>query len=597
MQKEMIVEAGAPIIKKSKQSADEEENSLIGLWIRSLLNEHAKGPLCFPAKMFGTLLSKHILSKEAAAFISKRLKLRSEEIGEFCSKPFHVNDQFLATLDCEKKIAVVERATGKKVLTLEHSKKDPEIYGYNRAMADSEGTLILSVGGDRFAKIWEVNQGRCVIKFVDAEPIRRARFAELNDGSKIIITLTPSWIKVWALETGVLLQTFQHQNPENSENTSEGDGPIRINAMKLHENTGKILIAYESCDVEIRDLYTGSRICGLEHVSEIDFYTYKFSPCGSYLVTVIAGENDNRALQLWSTQTGRLLCTEPLQWRNRCKLSFDRTGKKLLIVHGNVEDSNDDNVALFCLEADQLREEYFFDLYSGTAQEATFNRAGDLLLLASHSAAEIRRVGDCKIVHRLLGHKNDINSVSFNMRGEQAVTGDSTYNEILIWSVNTGLCLHIIRSDNTQPLFVGNSLISFGFDTHLWFIESIDNFLSGLTFHQAFLINAIYEIIILRRLALLREVAQKCKTLLSDTTQDFVFDFQDKPQNIVAAYLALKEPIRAVMDPFVKLPGTAAVRQDENSASVAKLSGEDSLESEQSETQDSEESSALSSNE
>lgn len=266
------------------------------------------------------------------------------------------------------------------------------------------------------------------------------------------------------------------------------------------------------------------------------------------------------------------------------------------------EDSNDDdNVKLYSLEnGGKLKEEYLFSLTNGCAQEATFNRAGDLLLLASKNVAEVRQVKDLEIVHKLIGHKNQISSVSFNKTGDQAVTCDFQ-DHILIWSVETGLCLHAIHSNTHKAFFVSNAIISRGFrGTKIRFVDTMHNLMRGLTFDQAFLINALYEIIILRRLAIIRAAAQTCRAFIDDAAiiklnhclsgsfdrnvqkimkagealltklsaqpipivtdentslgiQDFVFDFRNKPQKWLTAYLTLPEPVRDVLVRYVRL--------------------------------------------
>ena len=90
-----------------------------------------------------------------------------------------------------------------------------------------------------------------------------------------------------------------------------------------------------------------------------------------------------------------------------------------------------------------------------------------------------------------------------------------------------------------------------------------------------------------------RDIITQDGTVLQKDT--FILDFTTKPQNLLAAYLALKEPIRAVLELFVKLPGTVVTRHDDDSSSITKASDDDAMESNQSETQDSEEVSTLSS--
>lgn len=134
----------------------------------------------------------------------------------------------------------------------------------------------------------------------------------------------------------------------------------------------------------------------------------------------------------------------------------------------------------------------------------------------------------------------------------------------------------------------------------LIFVDTMHNLTRGLTFCQAFLINAFYEIVILRRLAIIRAAAQKCRAFIEDAAivklkkclsgsfdrniqkmlkagealltklsaqpmsivtdgnrplgiQDFVFDFRNKPQKWLLAYQTLPEPIRDVLVRYVRL--------------------------------------------
>ena len=390
----------APSAKKSKQNTEESDH-LISDVIRGLLVQSAQ-PKTNPLQPVISIVAKHMLNKAAVAFIAKRLSTTFKKIGHYCSKPFELNDEFLAMMDQEKKIAIIHNATGRIVHTLEHTTSKQEYDFYYKARKNEAGDLIVTVARDHHARVWNVTDGRCIRDLVDEEPIHDAHCAELSNGSKIIITRSPHWVKVWSFGTGILLHTLQFADEEKAKRAQGFGSPQEVAQIALHIATAQILITYKGQYTagEVRSLHTGRVICTLE--KKADFCIVTFSPCGNYLITIT--ENADKALRLWSSQTGRLLQSKHFRWQGKCKLTFNGTGTTLLIVHGTYDEDRDDenNVKLYSLrKGGELDEEYLFSLTHGRAQQATFNRAGSLLLVASKSAAEIRCVDNRKIIHTL----------------------------------------------------------------------------------------------------------------------------------------------------------------------------------------------------
>ena len=581
-------------VAETTSNKNEEDDALICAIIRATLTttHNSQGSCAIPSNGFGRIIGKHMLRNEAIAFIVKQLTSRSKKLGSYCAQPFEVNEKFFGMRDKREKTSILGKFdTGKRIHTLRHTQIEAPYDSCYKTIPHPSGDVLVTLAGDLHAKIWETAHGDCMRTIVDEEPICDAQFLRLEDGEERLITQSSHWIKIWSLPTGLLLDTLS--TPESE----------KISRMLVHNNTARVLIVYDGYypTTQVWSLTSGTSLCTFKE--EHFVCEAHFTPDGAFVITVCENASSvEDALRVWSATTGSLLDTYSLTWREICNISFDGTGKKMLVqYHCNEETSDEwEDVFVFRIKKGGKLSECYFDYAHGCAQQATFNTAGTLLLTASKHLAEIWRIKGKKRLQKLLGHKKQICSVSFNKYDDKALTSDSD-GIILIWSVASGLCLHVLQSQG-YAYFVRNAVISYGCGgAWIWFIQDFHNLFNGLTFDQAFLINALYEVVILKRLVLLREAASRCKALMEDEVitelthqlsgsfahavkkikkagggllkklsapaepivtenntilrrEDVVFDFANKPATLLTAYKALPPQIRTAFAKYVREP-------------------------------------------
>ncbi len=208
-------------------------------------------------------------------------------------------------------------------------------------------------------------------------------------------------------------------------------------------------------------------------------------------------------------------------------------------------------------------------LHRGPVMAVSFNGAGDKVVTASgDGTARIWSVatGICEQV--LQGHSQVVLVASFNGAGDRVVTG-SRDGTARIWSVATGMCEQVLQGHAKGVCLAsfngaGDKVVTASYDgtARIWDIGFLERFKRRITLDQAFLLNALYEVVILRRLITLRERTDK---VVSDqegkvlTVDDMLFDFEkyaslgnDFKEALVQAYVDLPQEIRVVFEPYVK---------------------------------------------
>ena len=73
-----------------------------------------------------------------------------------------------------------------------------------------------------------------------------------------------------------------------------------------------------------------------------------------------------------------------------------------------------------------------------------FNQSGDRLLTGSFDhTVSIWRTRDCRLMHKLVGHRGEISSCMFNHEGTQVITG-SMDKTCKVWCATSGELLQTL---------------------------------------------------------------------------------------------------------------------------------------------------------
>ncbi len=562
------------VLKEKKDNKREALQFVQSLFLNSPLLAHSD---------LSRLIARMIISPEAVAFIFKRLPFVLPRIHDTHSKPVALRDTpFFAMVEADsegrKSIGIRSLESGECVQKINHSqgKQHPKI------KVDRSGAIIGTMGEDRYAKVWDLQQGTCLQVLEEDDIIKAVTFAPRVDSSFFVITVTDKRVRVW--KNGFLVYTFCEPGET-------------VKFAKVNKAGDVLFIAFLNCGrARVYCLDTGT--CLRELNTEASFlHTAKFSSTLPVIVTA----SSNRDLQVWSLDTGECLFKRSFMFHMEISLTFNSSGDKVLVSH---DKGKGDHycVTLVSIALGSITHARLLD-EEKDAWVAVFNPIGDKIATASkYKGVKIWDAHTLECIKELpaCGH-----FLSFNANGDKLLTGCTCKDEIKVWLLESGLCIHRINSIGVRKSFfigTGNTLAITWFGAAaIITIGDFNSFIDQLTLEQAFLINAIYEIVLLQRIAMLRACAQKCRSLAQDedlawlaksATQwfdskikkikyaaedlvtktkarpgplkdedgkivnrdDLVFDFTDKPEALLKAYCTFSEPMKQVLGSYIKLP-------------------------------------------
>ncbi len=255
-------------------------------------------------------------------------------------------------------------------------------------------------------RVFQRGTGKLIF-YVDSEEITRSAFSK--DGKRIL-TVSPSWLKVWDLATGIPLLTMQ------------GHKDVIYDA-KFSPDNRSIASGSEDATVRIWDAYTGNLVSVLEGKA-IAIEHAAFHPNGKNVIVPAS----NGSFMVWNTEEGK-----PEQqveahegWITAVDISDD--GKHLATA------SADNTAAVWDLETRTLiarmkgHEAYLtsVDLNADASEMLTSCSDGAVILWEAATGKELQR---------FIGHTNDVKQARFHP-GSKMVATVSEDKTLRLWNLS-----------------------------------------------------------------------------------------------------------------------------------------------------------------
>ncbi len=343
---------------------------------------------------------------------------------------------------------------------------------------NKDGDKIVTILKDGTAKIWNA-EGTCLATLQDIRSVKKIN----KVGDKILtISQDGQTAKVWDANNGTCLATLRGHTS-------------CIYSAKFNKAENQIVSASTDKTAKIWDASTGTCLATLEgHTDTV--YSAQFNKDGDKILTTSRGHT----AKIWDAKNGSCLATLRGHTDTVWSANFNKTGNMIVTASDDktarIWDANN-GTCLATLEG-----------HTDTVWSAKFNKDGNLIVTASDDkTARIWDVMNGSCLATLEGHTAYVNSAKFNEAGNLIVTA-SDDKTARIWDVMTGSCLATFQ-DIRSAEFKGttNKIVtsSSGNNTvKIWDVRllvEIPQFLARkVTLQQAFILNAIYEVMIARTL-------------------------------------------------------------------------------------------------
>ena len=276
-----------------------------------------------------------------------------------------------------------------------------------------DGNTLVSGGNDQTIKLWSVETGLQVRSFED-DSCYVSSVAFSSDGKNLVSGCTDQVVKLWNVETGVQTKSLA---------TSIG-GASSLFQFAISPD-GKTLVNkdFEKNIINIWNLDKGEIIKS----HKIEGSWYKFSPDGKMLLT----QNDNK-IGLWNTDTGQLIkFFEDLTAVRSTMFSPD--GKTLASSDGQT-------IKIWSMEAgQQIR---LFEGRSDKIYPVVFSLDGKTL--ASRSLDKTIKIWNVETGTEIRTFLNNPILVAISPNGKILATGGN--NTIELWDIETGYVIKSLES-------------------------------------------------------------------------------------------------------------------------------------------------------
>ena len=428
------------------------------------------------------------------------------------------------------------------------------------AKFNGAGNMIVTASDDHTAMIWDAKTGECVTTLTGhTDPVNSAEFNDAGD--KIVTASFDRTVKIWDVSSGECLATLAgHEDA--------------VNSAQFNGAGDKIVTASDDNTAKIWDVETGECLKTLTG-HEKAVLSVQFNSAGDRIVT---GSMDC-TVKIWDVYSGECLATLAGHDGWVRSAEFNVTGDKIVTASDDGSQKIWNAVSGECLAT--------LPRHDGFANFAQFNKAGDKIVTAFDDKTKIWDVSSGECLATLTGHSAGFWSAQFNTAGEKIVTA-SLDGTAKIWDVMTDKCLAtLIGHDGwvTSAEFndAGDKIVTASDDktVKIWDISpllELENFLARrVTLKQAFILNAIYEVVLAR--ALVKKHGKNAFQVASDRVaglaheggadlhedlsyNKITFDFTKYP-HLQEHYDALPQVIQVRLDHYVtKMTGQTQQGQE-----------------------------------
>ncbi|MGE0007683.1 MAG: caspase family protein [Parvibaculaceae bacterium] len=364
-------------------------------------------------------------------------------------------------------LRTIETGYTNKVTSVAFSKDD------TRIASGGEHKHDLWVGLDNGVKLWDATTGRLIRTFEGTRgksqrPSSMEKVPAValsHDGARLVAIHWSREVKLWDIESGQLIRTFQGR--------SEGVASLALSP------DGKRALSSHGADVRLWDTITGKLLKTLENPARFGIVlSVAFSPDGTHAVV---GEWDD--ITLWDIESGSLIHTFKGHSAEVRSLMFSADGKKVLSAGGDhtakvwdVQNRSiiaefsgrdtfsissaalshdgtlvlalDNPATLWNVASKELL--HTFDEAAATLDSRTvaFSPSDDQLLVPSWN--ETLRLFDTKsgrLIREFGTHQDQISSVAFSPDGSRLLSA-SADRTIKVWDVKTGRLIYTLEGQS-----------------------------------------------------------------------------------------------------------------------------------------------------
>ncbi len=369
--------------------------------------------------------------------------------------------------------------------------------------------------------------------------------AEFNNaGTKVVTASAHGMAKIWDAETGEFLHALVgHLGLDSA-----------VKSVKFNGTGDKIVTASSDGTAKVWDAESGECLVTLVG-HEGTVYLAQFNDAGDKIVTY----SDGPVVKIWDAESGECLATllaydDVNDERDVRTVQFNGAGAKIV--------TNADGAAAKIW--DVSRGKCLATLVGhdgGHVQSAQFNGTGDKLVTAccrGDNTAKVWNTASAQCLVTLMGHRWRVYA-KFNADGTLVVTR-SLDKTAKIWDASSGECLatlagHTGFNNVAQFNSAGDKIVivSFNGPAMIWDISPLlefESFLRRVTLEQAFILNAIYEVVLARARVKIRDKGAFLKASNSVTTKEITLDFNKYP-HLQKDYDVLPQGILDILDPYV----------------------------------------------
>ncbi len=266
------------------------------------------------------------------------------------------------------------------------------------------GEYIVSGGGDKTIKLWDINSGKC-IKTLDSHDNEINSVVVTPNGKTIISGSSDKTIKLWDINSGKCIKTLTGHDNE-------------INSVVVTQN-GEYIV---SGGGDIFEEY-------INH-GEIEFNRYA-------------------EIKIWEIESGK--CINTLEQDTvRDSSIVDLILDSDIIFSG----SSDGTIKLFSLDT----EEYIASLSENYSNGYMYSLIitpdkKTIIICNSHKTIELWDINNNKYLKSLKGHTDSVYSLAITPDGKTIISGSSD-KTIKLWDINSGKCIKTLdgHSENVSKL-------------------------------------------------------------------------------------------------------------------------------------------------